>query len=384
MAIANTALLDPNSASTMAGTVTNPNTTQFTVGSNFKPSNSVGNVNANAQQLVQQTAVNPQGGSTAGGSKSSLDIGNLTSNLNSAKSLFGGLNSSVDNFGSSLGFSNPYLQGPTQSGAALGASQQAGTFTGASLGQTLGAAGFGYAAGGFMSKLTGGNPVGSSIGGAIGGVAGSIFLSGLSTGIGAELGATIGSVVPGIGTVIGAAAGSLLGGMFGGGTPHPGAQLGGVGLDSSGNLSGGNFSGKHLNSDFFNPITSDFSDYLQTQKKSYGINSYNGSNLDFGYVGDGNHPGIDATNNAWIGVSNTNKPEDYQMFAYNPNDDTSRQTAYKNAFNKIATNQGLSLDQLEQAKKDASTVKIPKVDTPSTWQQFLDNYRQQHTTTQAS
>ena len=389
MATTSAVQLDPNAISTVGGTNTAPSTSQINVSSNYtnqQSSGSVANSGAIGQAAAATTAVTP--GSVQAKQGSNL-IGNVSDVYNTGKSLFGGLNKAVDGFGQGLGFSNPYLQGPTASGVPLGASSQAGTFTGASLGQALGGAALGYTAGGFISGLVGGNKVGGQIGGALGGLAGSVFLSGLTTGIGAELGATIGSIVPGIGTVIGAVAGSLLGGMFGGGEPHPAGYMNQIGINPDGTLKGGAFqanASKHVNASVFDPYKNDFGSYLSGQVKKYGLTNLNpDANVAFTTSIDGNFGGgLNSSGNVdRIGIGNDKVEGSGKEFGFNPTDNASKQAAYDNAFNHLLELSNIDKSTLKEVNPIGGTqsnVTIPAVNNPSQWQQFLDTYRQQHTT----
>lgn len=393
MATTSAVQLDPNAISSVGGTNTNPSTTQINVSSNYtnqQSSGSVANSGNIGQAAAASTLVTP--GSVQAKQGSNL-VGNVQNAYDVGKNLFGGLNKAVDGFGQSLGFSNPYLQGPTQTGAALGASPQAGTFTGASLGQALGGAALGYTAGGFISGLVGGNTQGGQIGGALGGLAGSVFLSGLTTGIGAELGATIGSIVPGVGTVIGAVAGSLLGGMFGGGTPNPAGYMNQIRIGNDGALSGGTLqadASKHANASMFNPYKDDFSSYLQGQVKKYGITNLSpDASAAFTYDVNGTNLGGDKTNNSRLGIGNDKVEGSGKEFVFNPNDATSRNAAYQGAFDHLLGLSNIDKSTLKEVNPVGGTqsnVTIPGVNNPSQWQQFLETYRQQHTTptTQAS
>ena len=384
MATTNTAALDPNAVSTVGGTNTNPNTSQVTVGVNQQQSSgSVANSGAIGQAAAAGTMVTP--GSVQAKQGSNL-LGNLSDAYSTGKTLFGGLNKAVDGFGQSLGFANPYLQGPTASGAALGS--QAGSLgTTASLGQALGGAGFGFAAGGFISSLVGGNPMGGSIGGALGGLAGSVFLSGLTTGIGAELGATLGSVVPGIGTVIGAVAGSLLGGMFGGKKPNPAGVYANVAIGNNGALSGGGLeenNSKHMSGEDFNPYVSDFSTYLQSQSKKYGLTNLSPDlRTNFSYDVNGTIVEGDSDNNSRIAIYNPKTGQSYGSYLFNPNDNGSKQNAYNQAWNSVLQGSGIDPATLSTSgRSNGESTVIPKIDNPSTWQAFLDKYRSEHTTPQ--
>lgn len=102
------------------------------------------------------------------------------------------------------------------SGGQVGFAGQGGGLLG-SLGPILGAAGLGFAGGGLLQNLLGGNQLGGGIGGALG--AGGGFA------LGAQLGAGLGP----IGAIVGGLGGSLLGGLFGNNTPPNLATAGGVG-----------------------------------------------------------------------------------------------------------------------------------------------------------
>lgn len=372
----NPALLDPNAIATVGGT----NTT-VSVGPNptaaFNPTPQIGSW---AFANVNQTAVSPQGASQAGGSRLVSDIsqaGDAFKFLNG--STFSALNKGVDAFGSSLGFADPFLQGPTTAafgGAPLGtsAAAQGASVTG-SLGGALGGAGFGFAAGGFLAGLVGGNKMGGSIGGAIGGALGATFLGGMT---GVELGATLGSVVPGIGTVIGAVAGSLLGGMFGGGKPHPATGYSGGTIKADGTFDGGKLGAKHLSTDIASGMRNDFQSYLQGQAKKYGVSYANNLGVAIGYDpgqygGAGSRIAISTNNPA--GGAKINKSFNFDM-----KDAASRKKAYEDAFNFAITSSGLDPKKLQATSTTgaATNITIPAEQSPSAWQQFLDKYRQEH------
>lgn len=404
---------DPNSFLQYTNSLTGnqSSTPNFQVGVNANDS-TVGNLygtigNSQSSSVAPGT---PQSGSTTGASNGSNLFGNLSNVYNGVKSLGSGVTNAVNEFGSNyLGFGSqsgaPFasgIQGATESGAPLSDVLQgpgnAFDTTGAlgttsSFSSALGGAGFGYAAGGLLAGLLGENKTGGAIGGAIGGLAGATFLGGLSgIGVGAELG----SIVPGIGTVIGAAAGALLGGLFGGGTPHPasGVNYNG-GLGSDGTLVNPATGSKDESGSIGQGLGGDFQSYLQQQASTYGI-KYSGItgalvDSDKGYFGS---PGTivlstdpDYAKKVGVGIGNapTTSNAQYQVINFDPNDPNSKAAAYQQAFNYAATTSGLDPTKLTP-QTGSGSVQIPANQNPSQWQQWLANYRAQHTTptTQAS
>lgn len=358
------------------------NTTAFNPPSTF--TGAANGFYQNVQNMVNSTSVSPQGGQTSGGSKVSGDLGTVGDAYKFLNGGFKSVTNSINDFGSSLGFAS-------QSGAPVSASiagptnafDTAGSLSSSSLSSVIGGAGFGFAAGGFISNLVGGNPLGGSIGGALGGALGATFLGGLT---GVEMGATLGSIVPGIGTVIGAAAGSLLGGLFGGHSkPHPAGGFNNGVLDSTGKISDYNLTGKHEAADFGSTLANPLQSYLQQQAKTYGI-KYNdgitvGSSYDVGgNVGDGN-----PNNKYGIYVNTGGKDSnlnDQGAKGFFYSDAASQQQAYQDAFNYIATNSGYDPSTLKPVNSTAGTdVQIPSTNTPSAWQKFLADYRTQHPAT---
>jgi len=138
---------------------------------------------------------------------------------------FSGVTSWINGIGSSLGFASSYAAPMAAhtalgvagipggvSGTAMGtATSTGGLFGATSLTGLLGAAGLGFAGGGLLASLMGGNSTTGSIGG------------GLGAGAGLLLGGPIGAILGGLG-------GSVLGGLLGGDESRPlgNAELGAV------------------------------------------------------------------------------------------------------------------------------------------------------------
>lgn len=173
------------------------------------------------------------GGATSGGLGSILSP--ITDILGMAKSfvgdVFGGVSSWVNNIGASLGFASSYAA-PMAAHTALGVAGIPGGVSGTAMGTAtnvgglfgstsfsglLGAAGLGFAGGGLLASLIGGNQMGGSIGGGLGAGAGMLLAPLL--GIGGPFGAIAGGLL-----------GALGGSLFGQDEQRPlgNAQLGAV------------------------------------------------------------------------------------------------------------------------------------------------------------
>lgn len=169
------------------------------------------------QQYNVASDPSPQQQQPTGGGGSFL---NSVPNNPFSGSFFNGTNG-IDTIGTSMGFGagNAALYsapiGPMASGAPMAASYTAGAntgaLTGASLSQTLGAAGLGYFGGGIVSGMLGLNEKTGSVGGGVG------------AGIGMAVGGPPGAIVGGL-------LGSIGGGLFGNTKPSDKTQSGGVSI----------------------------------------------------------------------------------------------------------------------------------------------------------
>ena len=162
--------------------------------------------------------------------------GGLFSGIGATGGFFSGIGAAVNSAGVSSGlFGNgisALAQGPTLSGAPLGASSVSGALGTTTLTSFLGGAAAGFGAGALTSSIVGGIRGTAS---PVGGLAGA--------GGGALLGAAIGSIIPGVGTLIGGliggAAGGAGGAMFGPTQKGLAKRSGGdvsYGLDENGKL----------------------------------------------------------------------------------------------------------------------------------------------------
>jgi chemotaxis protein histidine kinase CheA len=134
------------------------------------------------------------GGATGTRGPGITDLGNLLSQQNA---IFGGLTSSINSFGASLGFaSGAQIAAPSASFVGPMPLAQGSLFGTTTLSGFLGGVGAGFGAGTMLGSLLGATQTNSMIG----------------SGGGALLGAGIGSIVPGIGTLVGGLVGGLLGG----------------------------------------------------------------------------------------------------------------------------------------------------------------------------
>lgn len=297
-----------------------------------------------------------------------------------------GLNNAINKLGVDIGF-GASKGAPVIGGVGPTNVAQTGTLgLQGTLGQTLGGAGLGYLAGGYIGKLVGGNEKNAAIGGAAGGALGAAVLgSSLSTGLGAALG-TIGSVIPGVGTVIGAVAGSLLGSMIGKKKKNPAGNVHDVSIGEKGVLSGGSFSGKHTNKETFNPQISDFNKYLQSQVKKYGIKIDPSVKLYLGYDVNGTSFNSNAQSpyqlRAYKGTARS--PEVNSMLVdpsttFNWDEKESRNAAYDKAFKEIAQLSGYDPSKLTP-KNAASTETAAQIMQPdnqeSPFNKFLREYRE--------
>lgn len=288
-------------------------------------------------------------------------------------------NQLVNSFGSQLGFMNPALQGPTTAaygGAPLGSSAAAqGASVGASASSVLGAAGIGALAGSFLGKI-GGNSTGGMIGGALGAGAG---MAGVFSSIGMAGGP--------IGAVAGGLIGGIAGGFFGGKKiKHPEGAMRNVAIDPTGVASGGTFSGKHVDPGAYNPIISDFSNYLQKQAKKYNIQYANNPAF---YIGSssgnwshygGNAPNmlITYTGDAW-GESKGGQKEFFDW-----NDKAQRTTAYEKAFNNILKLSNIDASTLKPMNETGGQIggTIIKQRTQGSFDEFMKRYNNGNTNVQ--
>lgn len=310
-----------------------------------------------------------------------------------------GLNNAINKLGVDIGF-GAAKGAPVIGGVGPTNVAQTGTLgLQGTLGQTLGGAGLGYLAGGYIGKLVGGNEKNAAIGGAAGGALGAAVLgSSLSTGLGAALG-TIGSVIPGVGTVIGAVAGSLLGSMFGKKKKHASGAVWDSSISETGQVNqGGYFGGKHVSASSFTPTINDFSSYLQKQVKNYGIKPSSDVRVGVGYDVSGyssaeraqGAPGFQSGTDVISVYSRSKVPSeslyarntigsDYKMFYYNSNDEKSKKAAYEAAARHVATLSGQDYDALKTAKKSSTTMPALNVQanaSESPFDKFLREYRE--------
>lgn len=322
------------------------------------------------------------------GSKAVNLLGNGTGSgtLNSAGT-FGNVTSATDTLGiapSSYmppGFSDSMQIGNVGATLEDGTSVASGVGESAlgTIGETLGAAGFGAFGGNLIGKWLGLKQTGSTVGGAIGGAIGSAALGGLTTGLvgagsSALIGAELGSFLPGIGTVIGAVGGALIGGLFGPGKPHPASNFAGAQISPTGQTSGAAYGSKHTGDSFAQGIEGDFSNYLQSQTRKYDIQYGNGVQVSGGY-----DPGVYGGGGYSYIVDTKDGKNAPKYFNFNGDDKDSRNQAQQDAFNYIATLSGYDPANLpEKQTAHATNIDIPTNNTPSQWQAFLDNYKQTH------
>lgn len=326
--------------------------------------------------------VQPQsnsGGSSGGGLLDLASQGKSSIDFLSGKS-FGGVNSAVNSFGSSLGFAsgataptyltagampwqtvgavaNPsYASGLLAAGpsnvVSSGAST-AGSLSTATLGQTLGAAGIGAFAGNFLGKI-GGNSTGGSIGGAIGAGIGMAF---------GPPGAILGGLIGGIG-----------GGFFGSKSKPTQADTyytfmapdGTLSYRDSGSKNPGQFAG------FGKSIADEFGQLSSSLSKDLGIQFEKDSRFSSGI--STLHGGAYVTDNK------TN-----QIF-FDYKDEASKRNAYLEALKKSAQNSGYTnmeaIDKWFQSKSmngGRGTPNIAPATTPpaSQFKQFVEQYKAQ-------
>jgi len=293
-----------------------------------------------------------------------------------------GLTNAVDKLGVDIGF-GAAKGAPVMGGVGPTNVPQAGSLgLQGTLSQTLGGAGLGYLAGGYLGKLVGGNQTGASIGGAAGGALGAAALgSSITTGLGTALGA-IGSVLPGVGTVAGIVAGSLLGSMFGKKTKHPGGEISGNTISETGKINiSPTFSGKHVSIGDLSPQVDDFSGFLQGQVKKYGIKPSSDIRINTAFTQDANwqagaryEPGFQGGQYRLTVYDTKDNP--YKAWLYN---DTNRKDAYAEATKYIAQLSGQDFNQLQEAKKTATTlpsINVQPNTAESPFNKFLREYRE--------
>lgn len=354
-----------------------------------------------SQTFLQNSAIGQTSGQATqqGGGVGIQDVVDNASSLNnlldsspgnSSSGLLSGLNNSINQFGAdAFGLSNGLNYtgaiGPVQPGmASLPGVSNFGN-TGATLGGTLGAAGLGFTAGGYLAGLVGGNPTGGSIGGAIGGAIGNLALgSSITTGLGTALGAA-GSVLPGVGTVLGIAAGSLLGGMFGSKKkPNPAGAIFDAGFSKDGSLSGGYFGGKHTTDAGMRGYIDDFSSYVKDQSKKYGIEVPETAKSYYGYDVNSwkEYGGKPGQYRLMTYTGNINKDAtNYEDTYFDANDSKAKEAAYKKQFDNLVRISGkdpANLTPVAQNNQNASgnVFNVSNTRQESVFDKFLKDYRE--------
>jgi hypothetical protein len=320
---------------------------------------------------------------------------NIPSKIDKAVDTFSGITGAIDKFGVSnlgLGAGNVSYAADVAGGlpwqtagtpvADLGAGLP-GTQVAGGLGEYLGAAGFGWAAGGYLGKLVGGNPTGGSIGGALGGIAGNALIgSSLSTGLGTALGAA-GSLLPGVGTVIGTVAGSLIGSAFGGGTPHPWSMFKGGTISADGSIQNSFITNKHIKKDFGQQTQTELQQFLKDQSQKYGITYKDGLAVYGGFRDKKGNVGISSQEDFWNtkmynnSYIKKNAPNDtYFHEKFDPKDKAAKQAAYQKIFEFAAKASGYNVADLKPVQSNNGNVINQYNTRESPFDKFLANYRE--------
>lgn len=290
------------------------------------------------------------------------------------KHLLPSITSTIDNFGMGLGFgsgggategissalaaADPSL---LETGAAIseGASS-AGTFAGASLSGTLGAAGLGFLGGGILAGALGENSTGGSIGGGIG------------AGIGFAIGGPIGALIGGIG-------GSIFGGLFGNHSEPTEASETDISFDEHGQMTGSPIITGKNGGRVQGGITNDasyFGSLLTGASSALGFTIPKGS---YGVAISTKHPG---PGGPAVVMSNYYDPSNQDskdaamlkaVMAVAAKAGYTDTDAITNWFNSRNSNNGADLGPLAP-----SIPNNPKgAEEQASWQQYLENYRQQ-------
>lgn len=264
-----------------------------------------------------------------------LDVASNVNKLNnSGTGILGNVTSSINQFGTGLGFApvasstglvyggvgpaalpwaQPGMLAPTSMAGEAGVMSSAGSLgTTATLSSTLGAAGIGAFAGNFLGKI-GGNSTGGSIGGALGAAVGNMIL-------------------PGIGGIIGGALGGVAGGFFGNKSKPTQSDEYRALLNADGSYKGVYSGGKNAGAyaGYGEATTRRISDMMQRASKELGIQFKNDT-----LVGGGISTRHGGSHIAY-GVNNTDK----QAF-YDAKDDASTNAAMKEVLLFAAQNSGV-------------------------------------------
>lgn len=250
-------------------------------------------------------------------------------------STFGTEASQSADLGSFLGEDTSAATGAYEDQAAassLAAEGDVGTLGSASslLGAAGGAVG-GYAIGGEVANLTGGNVQGGQIGGAIGGLGGTLAGGAVAAEIGLELGSFAGPV----GMVVGAVAGALIGSMFGSSAPtavSQGSYTPAQGLSSETSLTRGGASAANGTG-----AIGGFDSSLQRASTTLGFKIDPSIAVS---AGTNTKHNPDPSKPGYIGASDGKSSYDLSLNYFTPGDQASMQNAYYDTIQSIAQASG--------------------------------------------